>query len=66
VIAGGLADFVIPAKAGIHFAFVLDSHLFSATPSPLGFTKKEATTKSKWIPAFAGMTSKDGEQEPIR
>jgi hypothetical protein len=38
--------FVIPAKAGIHLdlAFLLES-------------KSQATAKSKWIPAFAGMTA---------
>jgi hypothetical protein len=37
--SAGILYFVIPAKAGIHFAF--------ARP----------TRRSKWIPAFAGMTA---------
>ncbi|MEH6417681.1 hypothetical protein [Pseudomonas sp. CGJS7] len=40
---------VIPAKAGIHFAF-------APHPKP----QEPATATAKWIPAFAGMTGLGG------
>jgi hypothetical protein len=42
---------VIPAKAGIHFD--LDLALLLAC-------ENQETAKSKWIPAFAGMTDANG------
>jgi hypothetical protein len=42
---------VIPAKAGIHFDFAV-AWFFDA--------KRKAKSRSKWIPAFAGMTNAIG------
>jgi hypothetical protein len=46
---------VIPAKAGIHFDFDLDLDL-----ALLLACENQETAKSKWIPAFAGMTDANG------
>ncbi|HEX7802219.1 MAG TPA: hypothetical protein VF471_05635 [Pseudoxanthomonas sp.] len=43
---------VIPAKAGIHFDLALDLVL-----DPAAESRATTKAKSKWIPAFAGMTN---------
>ncbi|ALN56704.1 hypothetical protein GLE_1347 [Lysobacter enzymogenes] len=50
---------VIPAKAGTHF------DLASGLPAePAGY--RRAKRKSKWVPAFAGMTGLEKTAPPVR